>query len=377
VFCNTCGTECSNSNRFCYQCGQPLAIPALTNTDTNTPSSFPDPVPISSATPTKRGFDVNNRTAWQGFLVVFGIVGFMITCGLLVDSSKHTVGQATSSSSTSENHLDHLWNTQSEKAMHDCVATRGPEGCRTPEEIDPFRERLVLFLVDDKGTWFSPDDKEFRSFQAAGADAQRHRAEVLAGLGDYSGTAIYLVQNRIKPTQQLSSLYPDLTASKLFYDNKLNSFVWAAVDNSQWCGSGCWMVWCFMRTDKNRNFGPAGGYWQVDVNTKTVTAVDKTATQKYFTTTDLIADTKPQQDDLERLRGQTDAYCMESLMRYGSEVGKGLCDAAIDSMITKSTGAPSAYDLCMMGADAACDIANEHMSPADPRWDSLQRRRHH
>lgn len=81
--------------------------------------------------------------------------------------------------------------------------------------------------------------------------------------------------------------------------------------------------------------------------------------------------------NLEKLKAETDAYCMESLIRYGSEVGKGLCDAAIDSMVTKSTGKPSAYDLCMMGADAACDIANEYMSPADPRWDSLQHRRHH
>jgi hypothetical protein len=81
--------------------------------------------------------------------------------------------------------------------------------------------------------------------------------------------------------------------------------------------------------------------------------------------------------NLEKLKAETDAYCMESLMRYGSEVGKGLCDAAVDSMVTKSTGKPSAYDLCMMGADAACDIANEYMSPADPRWESLQRRRQH
>jgi hypothetical protein len=81
--------------------------------------------------------------------------------------------------------------------------------------------------------------------------------------------------------------------------------------------------------------------------------------------------------NLEKLKAETDAYCMESLVRYGSEVGKGLCDAAIDSMVTKSTGEPSAYDLCMMGAEAACDIANEYMSPGDPRWESLQRRRQH
>jgi hypothetical protein len=79
----------------------------------------------------------------------------------------------------------------------------------------------------------------------------------------------------------------------------------------------------------------------------------------------------------EKLKAETDTYCVESLHRYGSEVGQGLCDAAIDSMVKKLTGQPSAYDLCMMGADVACDIANDHMSPADPRWDSLQRRRHH
>jgi hypothetical protein len=83
------------------------------------------------------------------------------------------------------------------------------------------------------------------------------------------------------------------------------------------------------------------------------------------------------QQNLEELKTETDQYCMDSYMRYGSEVGKGLCDAAIDSMVSKVSGKPSAYDLCMMGADAACEIANEHMSPSDPRWNSLQSHLHH
>ena len=359
MFCNACGAECPDASTFCSKCGQAF-IPS-------SPTSFP--------VATRPRFDVNNLTRPQIALIVLLIVGFLVVCGILTDTSKPGSEQQASTSG-SGTYLDQLWNTQTDKATHDCVATRGVGQCETGEELNPFRNRLVLFVLDDKEVWLSPDDNGFRTLQPAGADHQRHRAEVLAQLGDYSGTAIYLVQGRVNPTQYLSSLYPDLTASKLFYDNKLNSFAWSAVDNSRWCGAGCWMVWCFMKTDKNRNFGPADGYWQVNVNTKSVSVVDKTATQKFFTTTNPIVDTKSQQNDLEKLRIQTDEYCTNSLIQYGPEVGKGMCDAAIDSMVSESSGKPSAYDLCMYGSDAACDIANEHMSPADPRWKSLQARRH-
>jgi hypothetical protein len=268
VFCNTCGTECAGASGFCPKCGRAFI-----------PRSSP---PFTTAP--QRRFDPNNLTRRQVSLIVLGIVGFLVVCGLLTDTSKPTSEQATGTTGGSGNYLGQMWNMQTEKATHDCVATRGLGQCETGEELDPFRNRLVLFVLGDREVWLGPDDKGFRTLQPAGADAQHHRAEVLAQSGDYSGAAIYFVQSHVKPTERLWRLYPDMTAARLFYENKPNSAAWSAVDNGRWCGDGCWMVWCYIKPIKDQNLGPLAGYWQVNLNRKSISVVDKTATEKFFIT---------------------------------------------------------------------------------------------
>jgi hypothetical protein len=137
-----------------------------------------------------------------------------------------------------------------------------------------------LFQTAGKGAWLSSDDQGFRTLRPEGIDGLGHRAEILAGLGDYSEMAIYLVQRHIKPTSYLTDIDPDLDAIKLLFESE-----WSAVDNKRWCGDGCWMVWCEIKPDeKPKNIGPIAGYWEVDVTTKRITVVDGTATPKFFTT---------------------------------------------------------------------------------------------
>lgn len=263
VFCDACGAGCPDASAFCSKCGRPF-------------------IASSSA---RRRFDTNALTRRQTVLIVLGIVGFLVICGLLTDTSKPTPAEEqTTTTGGSGSYLNQMWNMLTEKATHDCVASRGLGQCETGEELDPFRVRLVLFILDEKEVWLGPDDNGFRTLQPAGADAQRHRAEVLAQSGDYSGAAIYFAQSHVKPTEDLRRLYPDMTAAKLFYENKPNSAVWSAVDNKRWCGDGCWMVWCVIKPDKERNVGPIGGYWEVNLTSKRITTVDKTATQKFFVT---------------------------------------------------------------------------------------------
>lgn len=223
-----------------------------------------------------------------GQLSGIAIIAIVVVAILVSSSSDKQHSNNTPSASTASeqpepgNYLDRLYSLQSEKATSDCTATRGPEDCGTPEGLEPFRRRLVLFLVADKEAWLSPNDVGFRSLQPDGKDAQQHRADILAELGDYSGMAIYLVQSHIKPTEYLWSIYPDLTAEKLFYENKVNSAVWSAVDHKHWCGDGCWMVWVWMKPDKNHR--PVSGCWEVNLTTKRIKVVDETATP-FFTAT--------------------------------------------------------------------------------------------
>jgi hypothetical protein len=176
------------------------------------------------------------------------------------------------------NFADRIFSMQTEKAMRDCGAAGGPENCETGEELEPFRHRLVLFLVADKEAWLSPADEGFRTLRPASIDDQRHRAEILAESGDYSQTAIITVQAHIMPTDFLMQLYPSWTIPKLFYENK-----WSAIDDKQWCGDGCWMVWCEVKLDKPQNaIGPIAGYWEVNLNTKTIKVVDGSATARFF-----------------------------------------------------------------------------------------------
>jgi len=67
---------------------------------------------------------------------------------------------------------------------------------------------------------------------------------------------------------------------------------------------------------------------------------------------------------------RTDNYCMQMLIQYGS-AGKGLCDAAMDQAIGQVSGKPSAYDLCHAGNETACEMALEHMTVSDPRYDEV------
>jgi hypothetical protein len=68
-------------------------------------------------------------------------------------------------------------------------------------------------------------------------------------------------------------------------------------------------------------------------------------------------------------------YCMQIAIQYPS-AGQGLCDAAIDQAVGQVSGEPSAYDLCHSGSEAACEIAIEHMSVSDPRYDEVWTRVH-
>lgn len=71
---------------------------------------------------------------------------------------------------------------------------------------------------------------------------------------------------------------------------------------------------------------------------------------------------------------EAERYCMNVLARDG---GEGLCNAAIDRAVSRTTGKPSAYDLCLAGDVTACEIALEDMRPSDPRYDYVYARAHH
>lgn len=104
---------------------------------------------------------------------------------------------------------------------------------------------------------------------------------VIAELSDDSATAIDLVQSRIKPTDDLRTLDPDVTTTNLS-----NEFKWSAVDNKGWCGDGCWMVWCEIKPRKKQKYiGPVSGYWDVNIKTKTLKVTDGTTTAKFFAIT--------------------------------------------------------------------------------------------
>jgi len=82
MFCHACGAECHDSNRFCAKCGY-LFNAAPTPTSMNS-----EPKPATA----KNRFDANNLTGRQAFLIVLGIVAFLIVCGLLTDTATRTAG---------------------------------------------------------------------------------------------------------------------------------------------------------------------------------------------------------------------------------------------------------------------------------------------
>lgn len=191
--------------------------------------------------------------------------------------------------------LDDQWKLQSDTAMRNCIAvsrTRSeghnePQQCESPEDLQPFRDRLVLFLVADKEVWLSPDDVGFQSLQPYSGDDQRKRASILARIDSYSKLAIALVQSHIAPTEYLRSIWPGVTMAKL-----INHSAWTVVDNSRWC-EGCWMVTCTVNEVKpeerlnnsGRIYG-VYGIWEAKVDAGTIAvADDRTATSKFFATT--------------------------------------------------------------------------------------------
>jgi hypothetical protein len=193
-------------------------------------------------------------------------------------NSKESLPSSAMPNGVEPNELERIFNLQTEKAMHDCAAAKSSENCETGEDLAPFRRRLDMFLVDGKQVYLNPDDDGFRSLPPYGADGQRIRASILADLGDYSQAAIIAVQTHIMPTDFLMNLYPSWTIPKLFYENK-----WSAIDDKQWCGDGCWMVWCEIKPDKPQNtIGPIAGYWEVNLNTNTIKVVDGSATARFF-----------------------------------------------------------------------------------------------
>ena len=73
---------------------------------------------------------------------------------------------------------------------------------------------------------------------------------------------------------------------------------------------------------------------------------------------------------------RADSYCVQMAIKYGADVSKGLCDAAVDQAVGQVSGKPSAYDLCHAGNVAACEIAIGSMSVSDPRHDEVWSRIH-
>jgi hypothetical protein len=118
----------------------------------------------------------------------------------------------------SKNDLDLKWAMKNEKATHDCIEVRGPQNCGTGEDLQPFRDRLVLFLVADKEVWLSPEDEGFRSLQPYSIDHQRKRETLLAALGDYSSTTIDSIQNSAARPQQITEVQNDKVVVRPSFD---------------------------------------------------------------------------------------------------------------------------------------------------------------
>jgi hypothetical protein len=191
-----------------------------------------------------------------------------------VTPGNETVG--TEQAGNQESLLDRLFRTQTEKAMHDCAVADAESACGV-ETIDQYRRRLVLFDIRGKETWLGPDDPGFRTEMPDGVDDQRHRAEVLAGLGEYKEAAIYLVQKRVRTTSDFVRLYPGVNYYELCDERR-----WSAFDNGSF-RPGDWMVTVRMEQPTGGVLGPIiAGYWEVNVDTHDIQVAEGTATPRYF-----------------------------------------------------------------------------------------------
>ena len=61
--------------------------------------------------------------------------------------------------------IDEDYTVQTAKATKDCVNRRGQDRCNTPEDLTPFRNRLVSAGVDksDHDIWLGPDDPGYQA----------------------------------------------------------------------------------------------------------------------------------------------------------------------------------------------------------------------
>jgi hypothetical protein len=99
VFCNSCAAPIAAESRFCNSCGAPVAASPIrpginaslsamhVQRTSATGGSLKE---TKDSTSILRGMDVNNLTSRQAWLIVAGIVAFLVICGVLTDTSKPT-----------------------------------------------------------------------------------------------------------------------------------------------------------------------------------------------------------------------------------------------------------------------------------------------